>query len=409
MGRPRVNDDDLPMHVYHNERGGYTVKNPLGGKRRYGDRATAIKVGKLLNIALDKKRQLDLLNAGQPTIAGVIDLFIENRLEKEGWKASTAKNNLIKLNKIRAVMGHRYIERTNSLFLTEWLETFAFTADTWNKWRLILVRLWAYAVSIKKCTTNEAAAILEQSQSVNRECNIKSRQGLTVDGYRAIYAFAEKWLQLAMDLALVTMFGRFEVCHMKHSDFRADWLYAIREKSNRKSKEAFFRFPVNAVLREMRIRAMSLDGTECPNLIHRMPDRKREDWEAPPGEHPYFVRPDYLTHAFGAAVRGCGYFAHLKPHELPSFHEIRGLGARLFQAHGGEDKEIQAILGHASPEATQVYLEGGKEALQDHHYQVVQAPLSVVDLLGVKGQNSSNTPIVPHPSLIHSPETRPST
>jgi hypothetical protein len=186
---------------------------------------------------------------------------------------------------------------------------------------------------------------------------------------------------------------------MKYSDFRGAWLFVIRQKTNAKSKEAFFRFPINAVLREMRVRAMSLDGTECPNLIHRQPDRNRADWEAPKGEHTYYVRPEYLTNAFADAVRRCGFFDHLKAAELPSFHEVRGLGARLFKVHGGEDKEVQKMLGHASPAATRVYLEGGKEALQEEHYQIVEAPLSVSDLLGVKGENSSNTPIVPQPNL----------
>jgi hypothetical protein len=43
------------------------------------------------------------------------------------------------------------------------------------------------------------------------------------------------------------------------------------------------------------------------------------------------------------------------------------------------------MLGHASPAATKVYLEGGKEALQDDHFAIVDAPLSAQDLLGIGG------------------------
>jgi integrase len=385
-GRPRVEDTDLPRYVYYDKtREVYIIKNPLGETRVKWerDRKRAIAIGKKLNEVVETKRQADLLNAGQVTIAAVVDKFLYDRLDKTGWKESTKKDNVYKFARIKKELGHRFITRTDSKFLTEWLNGFCHNADQFNGWRYMLILLWRFAKSLKMVESNEAEAVLEESGSLNIVSNRKSRQGLTLEGYGAVYEWAKPWLKLAMDISFICMLGRFEVCNMRHADFRGDWLYVIRQKTSSKSKEAFLRYPVSAVLREIRVRAMTLDGIDAPNLVHREPDRDRADWEVPAGEQASYVRPQYLTNSFAQVRDACGFFKDLEPHELPSFHEIRGLAARRYEDLGMEKMEIQAMLAHASPAATKVYLEGGKAALQDDHYAIVEAPLSLTDLRGV--------------------------
>jgi hypothetical protein len=75
-------------------------------------------------------------------------------------------------------------------------------------------------------------------------------------------------------------------------------------------------------------------------------------------------------------------YAHLLPAQRPTFHEIRGLGARLCRARGISEPENQALMTQASKRTTQIYLERGKEALTNDDYISVSAPLSARELLG---------------------------
>ena len=53
-----------------------------------------------------------------------------------------------------------------------------------------------------------------------------------------------------------------------------------------------------------------------------------------------------------------GLYDHLKPEERPTYHEIRGLSARLIKAQGNDP---QSRMGHSDSKSTKVYTEFGKE------------------------------------------------
>jgi hypothetical protein len=97
----------------------------------------------------------------------------------------------------------------------------------------------------------------------------------------------------------------------------------------------------------------------------RRASRQRREWVAPAGEHWAYVRPEYLTNAFYDAREASGHYAHLGPEERPTFHEIRGLGARLYRDKGVAATEIQLTLTHADEKTTAIYLNGGAKPLRD--------------------------------------------
>ena len=89
-------------------------------------------------------------------------------------------------------------------------------------------------------------------------------------------------------------------------------------------------------LEEIRRRALKLDDTASPFLIHRKPNRERREWmEGKP--HWTYVNPQYLSKAFeiarDAALDKNGHtrYAQLTAAQRPTFHEIRGSGARLYR------------------------------------------------------------------------------
>ena len=73
------------------------------------------------------------------------------------------------------------------------------------KWRYVLVLLWKFALFHEWVTVNSAENVPERSTSLVIDANAKDRQPLEVAGYKAIYAVAAPWLQLAMDLSLLTL------------------------------------------------------------------------------------------------------------------------------------------------------------------------------------------------------------
>jgi enterobacteria phage integrase len=90
---------------------------------------------------------------------------------------------------------------------------------------------------------------------------------------------------------------------------------------------------------------------------------------------------NYLTNALADARDLSGHYAHLADNEQPSFHEIRGLGSRLYEAYGIEGEAITKLMSHADSKTTEIYLKGGAKALRDTDYVPVEAPLTLAEML----------------------------
>jgi hypothetical protein len=385
MARPKT-FVDFPMYMtVDGDRGGYVVRNPLTGKKRRfvkEEEEQARRSAADLVVWVDRERQAQLLDAGLPTIKGVIQAWREDRLRFMPWSKGTAKNYACQMNKIERDIGHRFIGRTDVVFLTEWIEEFAERPDTFNGWRDTFVLLWQYAHSKKLVHDNEALKILKRSTALLLEANRKERIGLTIEGFKAVRAHAEPWLQLAMDAALLTLLRRNEIISMMHRHFRNGYLFVICKKTKTQSDASFIKIKLTPELEGLRARALALDTIESEYLIHREPERSHKK-AAESKAHWTAVSPDYLTKAFLAARTACGDWEHLKPKQRPSFNEIRGLGARTYELLlGSEGTGLQNLMAHADPRTKEIYLQGGPEALRDHHYVTVEAPLTLAQMLG---------------------------
>jgi hypothetical protein len=240
--------------------------------------------------------------------------------------------------------------------------------------------LWKFALSRKFADANEAEKVEERSTSKKLEMNQKRRLPMNVAGFKAIHAAAPAWLKIAMEQSLVSLQARTEICNTQHKHYRDGYLFVIRDKISGDSDMAFIKIRLTAQLEDIRSRALKLDSVASPYLIHRAPDRRyRKIAKSLP--HWTYIRPDYLTKAFAEAREASGIYAHLEPDQRPSFHEIRGLGARLYQDRGVPEADIQALMTHSSKRTTEIYLDGGDSALSDDDYVPVSASLSLAELL----------------------------
>lgn len=385
MARPKNND--LPTYMWPDgDRGGFIVQNPVTGKRKrfppereQEARETAL----LLNQYLETRRQKELLDAGKPRLNEVIDDWEREELPRQPWDDSTRATAKWRLERVKRELGkdEALIEDLNCVAIGDWLARTAPRADPFNKWRRILVLVWGFAVSKGKAPSNEAEKVQRRSTSRKIAENRKRRSQLDIEGFKAIHEKAGELLRLAMELSLVTLQARGEVCRMRHEDFRDGWLYIIRDKVAGDSDMAFIRVAVTPELEALRARALRLDAIASPYLIHRRPERMQRRWLAGK-DHWTCVAPGYLTDLFAEARDQVERYAQLPERDRPTFHEIRGLGSRLAKARGMSKEAIQALMTHSNPRTTEIYLEHGREALTDEHFVPVKAPFSVRELLG---------------------------
>jgi integrase len=102
-----------------------------------------------------------------------------------------------------------------------------------------------------------------------------------------------------------------------------------------------------------------------PYLIHYKPKaRRREQIDAK--DHWTSVTPDYLTKEFSKARDAAHAYDHVPAGERPTFHEIRALGAWLYEQQNFPQEYIQALMGHADEKMTKHYQEGHDEKKIEH-------------------------------------------
>lgn len=400
MARPKSND--YPKYMYFDKvRSVFVVENPVTGKKtRTPDESLARRTAEALaqHYADERQREGSLpASIRALTVARLVERYIAEQVPHKGWKPGTRRNNLCRLNRIKAELGNRFISETNRVDLAEWLNGICNDgAETFNKYRHTLKLLWAFAESENLASTNEADMMLERSMSKNLVANRVKRATLDIKGFWAIHEQAPDWLKLAMELSLITLQSRNEVCNMEHVHFKADGrVYVVREKVSSLSDAGFVKIKVSPELLQLKKRSYMLDAFSArspyggpPNLVHRKPFKRfaRQAFYAQLAEtgkepkHWTYVVPHYLSQQFRKARDKTGLWAHLPPLERPGFHRIRKLASQLLEAQGAAEGEIQALMTHSNPKTTQIYTERGREALTDDDFRAVDVTLSMKDL-----------------------------
>lgn len=170
------------------------------------------------------------------------------------------------------------------------------------------------------------------------------RQRLTLDTFRAIYAVAPKvsdWLQRAMMFGLVLGADRLTITQVQKSNVADDLLTYRRQKTG-----AWVAVPL-----ALRLDAVGVSLRELvewrgkvlsPYLLHHQRTQGQAAAGAP-------IHPDTVTDAFTQARKLAG----IADEGAPTFHELRSLCKRLYEAQGGVD--TKALLGHAGERVSDLY------------------------------------------------------
>ena len=376
MGRNKTTSSGLPDNLTV-EGDRYRYRNPETGKRAWlgSDRDKAIAVATAANRVLAARRQERLTAAGGVvTIGRVISGYRENVVPRKPWSTGTRANWEFRLNVLERDMGARAIATTDRVFLADWLDGRATTGDAHSKWRTVLVDVWRYAIARRWVDFNEAEAVMQRSTSKILAENHRQRDRLTIAEFWEIHGHpqAPLFLQIAMELSLVTLQARNEVCNVLRSDIRDGWLFIIRKKVAGESEAGFIRIRMTPHLESIVARATS-DNLHSPYIVHYRPQsRRRKHMDAKP--HWTFVEPGYLSRAF-QEIRDLTAIGQRPAAKRPTFHECRSLGARLYRSGGYSEKYIQGLMAHADIKTTDIYLEGRE--LRDEDYVAVEAGLNL--------------------------------
>jgi integrase len=173
------------------------------------------------------------------------------------------------------------------------------------------------------------------------------RQRLTLDDFRAIYAEAPAvayWLPRAIELALVTLQRVEEVSAMTCRAVQDERLRVIQRKT-----QARLRIPLSMKLEAAGwsltdVVARCRDLTQAQHLVHHIEHQGR----AKPGMR---VHPQTISAAFSEARSRAG-IAIQEGKTPPTFHELRSLGIRLYEAEGYDP---QGLAGHKDAATTALY------------------------------------------------------
>lgn len=269
-----------------------------------------------------------------------IDIFEDLLLTERELSKITLQFYSHKIKHIRKHLGQYDIDDISRKEISAFIMMYPPRSS--NQFRGLLIDIYNHAVAMGYAILNPARGTLKRRHR-------KQRQRLTLEGYMAIYYIAPNWLKNAMDIALQTLQRVSDVCKMKFTDIQDGALIVIQGKSKKVIK-----IKMRPQLEEIIYRCR--DDIASPYIIHRLPERLAEqNLRLVNRTHPTQILRDYCTKSFSAARDKCGYFNYIPINERPTFHEIRSLGAFLYEK---QQEFPQNLLGHEDKAMTEYYLNG---------------------------------------------------
>ena len=366
--RPRtLKNRKLPPNLYPNGKY-FRYRNPITGLMTSINRPLeeAIKLAHAANLkvaalVVDDGALLTLLTGDRlPTVSNLLQRFNDEWLADKGYAARTLEEIKFKLERYRQDLGDRLIGQMDVLAMAEYLDQFSNNAYT--KHRGLWVQIFAFAVAKGLAERNCAELTL-----VKKEAE-KKRQRHTLEGLQTIIGAATTppWLKRAIRLALASLQRREDIVTWLKSavDMDKNTLTVSPGKTQGYDNPVHLRITMGAALREV-VGECLRSPLVSPYLIHYKPKaRRREQIDAK--DHWTSVTPDYLTKEFSKARDAAHAYDHVPAGERPTFHEIRALGAWLYEQQNFPQEYIQALLGHADEKMTKHYQEGHGDKTIDY-------------------------------------------
>lgn len=371
MAPPRARtakNRDLPANLYPNGKY-WQYKNPVTGKKvsinkpmNEAIRLAKAANAKLLPLLTDDGALLALLTGDTASrFDNLLDRFEKEWVSSRGYADRTLREIQFKLARYREDMGGLLMGQLDVLTIAEYLD--GFENNAYTKHRGLLVQIFAFAVAKGLCERNSAELTL-----VKKEAE-KKRQRHTLDGLNTIlnYSGTLPWLKRAIRLGLLSLQRREDIVTWPKTavDIEQNTIKVSPGKTQNYGTPIHLEIVMGQALREVVLECVR-SPVVCPYLIHYIPKARRRK-QLDTKLHWNAVTPDYLTKAFSQARDDSKAYDHIPANERPTFHEIRALGAWLYEQQGFAQDYIQGLMGHADVKMTEHYQSGhGPEAVIYH-------------------------------------------
>ncbi|SDO71001.1 Site-specific recombinase XerD [Halomonas shengliensis] len=341
--------------------GYYTYRNPRTGKKHGmgSDKAKAQAAARVLNARLVKGTDLvaRVEGTGGLTLGAAIEAFQRDRVDNATQLAAgTRRNKRYALARLAKDRGEMPLEQITTRWCAEYLDEH-YKGEPYRYHRALLVQVFQYARTKGWMEDNPIEPTAKSDAGYT-----KQRRRLTPGQFQAIYEQAEPWFQIAMELALVCLFGRAEVAAARYDHIVDGRLRYIRKKTRTRSHSAYVAIEVTPAIEDI-IQRSRLVPPVSPYIVHRVHQRITAETRA--RNHWSRVTDDMLSKTFARLRDKVPEIARLEPRQRPTFHEIRSLGSKLLEDSGADLGEIQVLMGHADESMTQHYLDGHGIRWQD--------------------------------------------
>lgn len=351
------------IDYYYRMPAGYLPKlEPLGTNRKDAIEA-AIILNQTLRPAGDIAAKIINRKAAPPPVAAVpldnmtklIRKFQTHYLPDKSYAESTLDEKNYKLEAYIKKFGSRSCNSITVTEIAEYLDAHAPSA--YIKHRELLVELMGYAVHQGYRQDNPAAVTMKKAAPT------RERQKHTLEGYQKTYAAAPDWLKRAMDIALRSIQRRGDLTRLRFDaiDLHAGTIDILQRKTRNYKNPINIRIQMGDELKEAVLACVN-SGIPCPYLIHYRPERMKQNIREAK-LHPFAVTDEHLSKMFSKWRDIAGAYDHIPKPLRPGFHDLRGLGAYLYEKAGFPSEYIQALAGHASKAMTDHYIAGHETPL----------------------------------------------
>tara|TARA_B100000700_G_scaffold161345_1_gene178683 strand:+ start:39571 stop:40737 length:1167 start_codon:yes stop_codon:yes gene_type:complete len=365
---------DLPPFLYHNKKKGY-VLSLVNGKRKVISkvRAEAIIIANEYNRLKRSTTVLDkLLDEGysSTSFSDVVDQIVERMLEDKNPGKNLRSTWLNDAQRIKAffTMSGSDISLAD---VTEYMDAYHSGAsnNVYNRKLSFLELVFDYAKDIGEMDSNPAALKIKKPKEA------KMRKALDIAHFEKIRAAAPIWLKTAMDLTMQTTHAVLEISRIEYKLRKPEsgrcgciWydtpkqddtglIYgelAIHRQKTHKSEASHVIIPINETIKK--IVDDSRDNIASPFVVHRLP-KTNSNPISKEVRHVTQVVSRNISREFSKVRDKLGLYSTLPLAERPTYHEIRGLSARLIEAQGVDP---QKRMGHSDSKSTKVYTKHGK-------------------------------------------------
>ena len=337
----------LEANVYE-LRGYYRYKHPITGKFHSlgkDQRQANISARKLNAILLEPTDYVSrVLGTHNLLMKDLISRYVNERLPDKNYTKRTLEETTYRINKIFSDIGSLPLDALSIKVIADYLDQ-TFKGNSYTKHRGLLSDVFKFGISKGMVESNYALDTLSKASTD------RIRLPLTLSQYHSIYQQAEPWLQIAMDIALITLQRRSDLCAMKWDQIKDDRLFLVQQKTEKHGIHAKLSIQIGSALQEVIHRAKN-SKIKSPFVIHMKPNRVVETDSK---EHWSQVLPQFLSKSFAKARDRVPELSALPSNQKPSFHEIRALGGHLYLEQGFSEEYVQRLMGHTTLAMTSHY------------------------------------------------------